>query len=138
MTYNIYIHPDAKQDLMSMIANSQHKAVAIITTIIEQINNDPDLFDRLTQHGFGVKDIDSFNVKRWHELWNAGYNVLRMRIWDMEDVGANRRIIYLFLPQERCCYVVGVVPREFNYEKDHIITHRIRRACDQLRDEYGY
>lgn len=137
MTF-VYIHPDAKQDLTVMMRSGEQSSVAAILAVIEQINADEDLFDRLTQTGFGVRGVDLFNIHRWEEMWRLGENLWRMRLWSMEDFGVNRRIIYAFLPKEHSCFVVGVVPRSFDYALNHTLSQRIKRACEQLRDEYSY
>lgn len=128
----LFIHNDAKHDLSVMIRNGSVEAVAKIAALLEQLASDDDLLDRLTQHGFGKRGIDDFNISKWVEQWRHGNNFWRMKIWDLEDNDLKYRIIYAFIPQKHHYHVLGILPREFNYDAGHELTQRIIRAYEEL------
>lgn len=126
----LFLHPDAERDLLS-IRKESPTVFKQFVLLLEQLHGDSDLLDRLTQHGFGQQGIDEFSIQRWAEQWRKGHNLWRLRLWSI----GNYRLIYAFLPQEHEYHVLGIVPREFNYASDHILTQRIKRAYQNLLDE---
>ena len=128
----LFIHDDAKYDLSAMIKNGLVKAVAEIVALLEQLASDDDLLDRLTQHGFGKRGVNDFYVGKWLEQWRQGKDLWSMKIWDLEDNGLKYRIIYAFIPQKQHYHVLGILPREFNYDAGHELTQRIIRAYEEL------
>ncbi len=125
----LIVHNDAKQDLLVMARNGLKADAVRVAMLLEQLANDEDLLDRLTQHGFGRRGIDTFNISKWLDQWRKGNDLWRLKIWEVMDY----RVIYAFIPQQHEYHVLGVVHREFNYEPDHIATQRIKRAYEDLR-----
>lgn len=51
---------------------------------------------------------------------------------DLENEGMRYRIVYAFVPGKGHYHVLGIVPREFNYDAGHQITRRILAAYEVL------
>ena len=58
--------------------------------------------------------------------------MFRLKVWDLEDKGLRYRVVYAFMPRRKDHYVLGVVPRDFNYEPNHELTRRILTAYENL------
>jgi mRNA-degrading endonuclease RelE of RelBE toxin-antitoxin system len=127
----LIIHEDAQSDL-SEIANANRSVAADLLVALQELDSDPDLLDRLTQHKYGSSRKQSnLNISKWLEHWNAGKDLWRMKYWDKADY----RIIYAFIPATKEHFVLAVVDRRhFNYEQNHPITKRILRAYETITD----
>ena len=128
----LFIHNDAHYDLTVSVRERSVEAMAKIAALLEQLDADEDLLDRLTQHGFGNEGVDSFNVSQWFEQQRQGNNLWRLKDWDLERKGLKYRIIYAFIPQSHHYHILGILPREFNYEPNHDLTKRILGAYEEL------
>lgn len=127
----LFVHDDAKHDLAEIRKQSLDAMVKIVA-LLEQLSADEDLLDRLTQHGFGKRGVDPFHVSQWFEQQNQGNNLWRLKDWDLECRGLKYRIIYAFIPQKHHHHILGIFPREFNYESDHEYTQRVLEAYHEL------
>ena len=128
---HLFIHRDAVADLVALRAVDGRSAARILA-LLETLKDDPDLLDRLTQHEYGRGRVAEIHVSRWIEQWNKGRNLWRLKIWDLEGKGVRQRIVYAFEPTTGKHHVLGVVPREFNYDSDHPLSRRIFAAYDDL------
>ena len=127
----LLVHQDAQRDLENLWDEAP-VAAARITVLLEELEGNPDLLDRLTQHDFGAYGLDRFHVSKWFAQWNAGKNLWRLKVWDLEDRGLRYRVVYAFMPRQQHYSVLGIVPRGFNYELSHELTRRILAAYKDL------
>lgn len=127
----LFLHDDAKADLLTL-RNHAPQAARRIAALLEQLEGDPDLLDRLTQHGYGAFRSADFHVSKWFEPWREGYDLWRLKVWELEDQQARYRIIYAFEPRKRHHHVLAVAPREFDYDKNHPVSQRVIRAYKKL------
>lgn len=133
MMLQLYVHADAEADLEELWEIDEAAAATIVVTL-EEIKADQGLLDALTDHDFGVDREDSvFHVNKWVSMWRSGKDLWRLKVWELET-GPNRwRVVYAYFPAEQRYYVLGVVPREFNYDAKHPISKRILAAYEELR-----
>ena len=127
----LFIHDDAMADLEA-IAKREADAAGKIMVLLEELEGDHDLLDRLTQHDFGAHRTSEFHVSKWQAQWHQGRDLWRLKLWDLEDKGLQFRIIYAFMPQKQHYHVLAIAPREFNYDSQHPLTQRILRAYKEL------
>lgn len=127
----LFIHEDAENDLEELWSKDTEVA-ARITVLLEELKGNDDLLDRLTQHNFGLYSSADFHVSKWFEQWNKGNDLWRLKIWDLEDNDVKYRIVYAFIPTKKHYHVLGIVPREFNYEANHELTIRILNTYKNL------
>lgn len=127
----LFIHEDAEDDLEELWSKDI-TAAARITVLLEELKGNNDLLDRLTQHDYGSYGSADFHVSKWLEQWNKGNDLWRLKIWDLEDNDVKYRIVYAFIPTKKHYHVLGIVPREFNYEAKHELTIRILNAYKNL------
>lgn len=127
----LFIHDDAKADLLSL-RNDDPKAAGRIIALLEQLEGDPDLLDRLTQHDYGAYGSADFHVSKWQKQYRKGRDLWRLKVWDLENAGIRHRVIYAFESKTHYYHVLAIAPREFNYDDDHIISRRIIRTYEEL------
>lgn len=142
--YELIIHDDATADLRSMMERDKPAALKL-ARFLQELRSDQDQLDRLTQNGFGGRPKAPspkgarFNTGFWVAAQNQGMNLWRMRHFEVLD----HRVIYAFFAPETYI-VLGIVEKaehdnqddeRFNYELDHPIAIRIKKAYQALEDE---
>ncbi len=126
------MHEDAKVDLLDML-DTAPQAAGRILALLEQLEGDPDLLDRLTQHDYGAYGSADFHVSKWQKQWRKGRDLWRLKVWDLEEKGLRYRIVYAFVPGKLHYHVLAITPRrDFNYEERDPISQRIIRAYQEL------
>jgi len=124
---SLFVHDDAKDDLLDL-RDREPQAVGRILALLEQLEGDPDLLDRLTQHDYGAYHSADFHVSKWQEQWRKGKNLWRLKVWELDDMGLRYRIVYAFDPRKHNYHILGIAPRAFDYDPSHPISQRILRA----------
>lgn len=127
----LFVHDDAKTDLLEL-RETEPQAAGWILALLEQLEGDPDLLDRLTQHDYGACGTADFHVSKWQQQWRNGRDLWRLKVWDLEDKGLRYRIIYAFEPRANHYHVLAIAPREFDYDANHPIGQRILSAYEEL------
>ena len=127
MMPSLRIHPDAAQDLRDLMV-SDREAAGRVLALIEQAQHDSTLLDSLLDHDFGANRTQGYHVSKWWELWRAGYNIWRLKVWTFPKGSLNQRIVYAYDPKQLQHHVLAVVHRDFDYERDHAVTNRILRT----------
>lgn len=103
-----------------------------VAALLQQAKHDPKIIDSLLDHDFGADHSATYHVSKWHEFWNVGFNIWRLKIW-IEPKGSLRyRIVYAYEPKSLQYYILAIVHRNFDYKKDHEITNRIIKAYKDL------
>jgi len=131
MILHLFVHTDAEDDLEALWDEAPD-AAARITVLLQELEGNQDLLDRLTQHDFGAYRAADFHVSKWVEQWRKGKDLWRLKVWDLEEKGVKYRIVYAFVPGKGHYHMLGIVPRGFNYEADHKLTRRILAAYEDL------
>lgn len=128
----LFVHDDAKAVLLAL-RETEPQAAGRILALLEQLEGDPGLLDRLTQHDYGAYGSAVFHVSKWQEQWRKGRDLWRLKVWDLEENGLRHRIVYAFVPSKQHYHVLAITPRrDFNYEERDPITQRILRAYQEL------
>ncbi|MDR1164141.1 MAG: hypothetical protein LBM17_09990 [Candidatus Accumulibacter sp.] len=133
-SYNVYslsIHEDAERDLDALWEEDE-ESVAIIEMFLEEVEGSQELLERFTDNSYADHLHDpGFDIKRWRVMWKD-YPLWRLRLFNVPMGAALRRIVYTFHPKERRYYVLGIVPRDFDYDPSHPLSKRIVRVCAEL------
>lgn len=119
---------------LQQISNADPDAGALIKVALQELRDDPDARDYLTDHGFGSDRNGRFGIKKWTRLWNLGLDIWRLRCWQLEDLGLNYRIIYAYVRGSGRYVVLAVLPKakvEYDNDSDPYVI-RIRAAYDNL------
>lgn len=103
-----------------------------IVALLQELQGDPDLLDRLTQHDYGAHKSARFHVSQWFGEQRRGRNLWRLKSWDLQKQGLHYRVIYAFEPKLKRINILAVAPRDFNYDKNHKLTKRIQDTYDKI------
>lgn len=126
----VELHTDAREDLRDL-AKTDLEFVRKLLALIQQMNCDEKLRDRLLEHGYGQSDLDVINVKKWLRFHNRERKDLwRFKPLGLGPVGLGHRVFYAYHWQTRCFHILAVVHRNLiDYDSpDHPLAQRIRRA----------
>jgi anti-sigma-K factor RskA len=128
--YSLSIHRDARQDLEQLYATDKDGAATIVT-FLQEVAASQNMLENLSIRNHRSYVTPEFDVKRWEALWKS-YGLWRLRLFNVPGVAASSRIIYALHPIERRYYVLGIVPREFDYEPSHPLSQRIINTYKDL------
>jgi len=127
----LFVHDDAKANLEALW-KQELQAAGRILALLEQLEGNLNLLDRLTRHDYGAHRSADFHASKWQEHWRNGRDLWRLKLWDLEAKGLRYRVVYAFEPRKQHYHVPGIAPREFNCDASHPISHRILRAYQAL------
>lgn len=112
----VQLHDDARADL-ELLWERDEDAAAIIQVTLEEADLDPQVIDKLTQHGNNaLPSGQDLNVKRWEKASRAlKRDVWRFRV--LNSPATSYRIVYGYHIQYRQIYVLGITHKEtFDYD----------------------
>lgn len=113
-----------------MVTNK--RAAGKIAALLQQAKHDPKIIASLLDQNFGADHSASYHVSKWVEFWKAGYNIWRLKVWEVPYGSLPYRIVYAYEPRSLQYHVLAIVHRNFNYKPDHEITKRILKAYADL------
>lgn len=101
---------------------------------MQEIQQDQDLLDRLTQHRFGAPPAADFQVRKWHEQWRRKRDLWRLKLWDLEGRRQPYRVLYAYMPGQRRYHVLAIAHRsQVNCDDpDDPLTRRVVDAYADL------
>lgn len=123
------------QDDIRQLKRANPDAAALVLATIQEIRGDQNLLDSLTIHEFEerLSKLDvTYTVKHWWEHFRKGRDLWRLRVIDDDNLLTDFRIIYGYSISESKYYILGVVPRSFNYDSNHPQTKRILGEYEDL------
>lgn len=138
--YSFAIHDDVEQDLLEIESKDPHCA-HFIAALLGEWGNDQDLLDRLSQHRYvkqgGADWAGNINVTKLVEATADGYNLWRVRSYELERDRCNHRIVYMFHPESLTYVVLGVFWKKEigDYHADGPQLRRVRAAYDAVRTQ---
>lgn len=144
--YELIVHDDASDDLERILEQDYPAGVAL-AALLEELESNQDLMDRLTQHGFGGRPAHPqprtaiFSVSKWIQAQIKEMNLWRLRGFD--DECSDYRCIYAYQPLIDRYIILGIGRKvdlattieEFDYELDSDLSCRIQAAYRRLMDE---
>jgi hypothetical protein len=131
LVFQLLISPDARSDL-DQLWKSDPASAGVLQALLQQIAASQQLLDALTIRDFGAYESEAFHVDMWVGQQRLGRNLWRLKHWELEGRGARYRVIYALEPRVSRYYVLGIFPREFNYDPKDARTHRVLAACEAL------
>jgi hypothetical protein len=130
----IVVSPLAEADLDLMYEQDEDSAdaAAEIETALDEISNDPSLFERLHQKDFRSIGTPHFDVDRFEELWQQGLNMLRLKFWDWQGRVVPYRVLYAHDARNDIFHILAVARRDHAYDTSHPLVIRVRTQYDSL------
>lgn len=129
----IELHDDAKNDIREL-ARTEPAFAKKLLALIQQLNVDPVLRERLLEHGYGDDAVDVINVKKWLRLFKERKDLWRLKPLGLGAIGLGYRVFYAYRYKERCFYVLAIIQRSLiDYDlPTHPLAVRIQRAYASL------
>lgn len=129
--YSVAIHDDAIDDIDKIYVVDED-AAADIEVFLEEAKLNQKTLDNLTVNKYVNHEDVPYDVKELIEPKKQKLILWRVRLLWLDSNARDYRIIYAFNPAEMRYYILGVVPRKFNYDINHETTKRIIAAYDKL------
>ena len=131
IVYSILIARVAIQDL-DEIASVHPEASDTIWALLEEVKANQSLLDSLTSHDYGAYKTEAYHVSVWGTQHAQGRNLWRLKIWELEELGEQYRVVYCLDPRFSRYYVLGVFHRDFNYDESDPRTLRVLASYDRI------
>ena len=128
---SLIIHPDAEDDLQRLWRLDRWAGSRLLA-ILQELENDEDLLDRLSQNYFHRSPPGQIDVQYWVAVRNSGRNIFRLKVWDANNSLLPYRVIYAYKPENDEYHILAIAPREWNYDLEHKLSKRIFAAHDEL------
>lgn len=130
--YTLKRHADAEHDLLELRKIDPVSAHRIFV-FLQELGNNQALLSVLLDHGYGSnRHVDRFHVSKWLELWNKQFDFWVVKIWSLDNIGIRYRIIYAYEKGTKNFHVLGIIPRDFNYNTEHPLTKRMLKAYGEI------
>ncbi|MCY1303216.1 hypothetical protein D9M69_698250 [compost metagenome] len=100
--------------------------------LLEELEGDEDLLAQLAQDFFRREPPGQFDTQYWVEVRYTGRNIFRMKYWDANHFLLPYRVIYAHKQEADEYYILGIVPREWDYDVEHKLSKRMFKAYDEL------
>lgn len=128
MPYSIIVLSAAREELEDLWQTNED-AAADIEEWLYRLDGDQELLDTLTIHDYGAYRSKPYHVSKWFELWNAGKDIWRLKIWGVSE---GYRTIYAYQLGRQRYVVLGFPPRNFDYSVQHPLSQRMVAHYDDL------
>jgi mRNA-degrading endonuclease RelE of RelBE toxin-antitoxin system len=113
---HIDVHKHAEEDLAE-ISKTDPDAVADVLAVLEQLEADRRVFDKLTTYGNSDLVDDRINVKKWIEASKKVRNGSLWRFRALDCPATNYRVIYGYhWPNKQICVLAVVHKTEIDYD----------------------
>lgn len=134
--YKLTIEKAAQDDIKELIAKGGQARISAtrILTFLQELKGDQRFLSELLTRYF---ENDNFHVDKFVTCHDDGLNIWRVKVFEFDFNSQKKwslpyRVIYGYDQEDLTFRVLGILPRNFNYEPDHELTKRIRRTYDEL------
>lgn len=131
IVYNIVIATAAKQDLLT-IATDDPDTESEIAAVLQELKGNQQLLDALTLKDFGRAREAPFHVDKWSAQQQKGRNIWRLKIWELEDMGIQYRVVYALDPRISRYFILAVLHRDFDYDEKNPRVRQLLATYDRL------
>jgi hypothetical protein len=128
--YALAIDKDAKADLAALLVRDRAAALEILA-VLQEIEADQGILSSLSDDGYADGRIDVCMVRN---LQRATWNIWRLKVFCIDPPPSTLpyRIIYAFDAPRGVYYVLAIMHRDQDYERDHQLIGRIQAAYERL------
>lgn len=128
---SLIVEPNAEADLDELYELNED-AAAIITVLLDDIYANDDLIEILCKNRSSRYKDPAFNNERFIELWNDGYTIFRLKIWDFDGALLDYRVLTAYDGRTDCTHVLGILHRDFAYDTSHPKVRRCISDYDAI------
>jgi hypothetical protein len=137
IVYTILVARAALRDL-DEIWTVDSVAADTILALLQEAKVNQAILDSFTTQDFGAYRSADYHVDRWVAQQQAGRNLWRLKIWELENHAIKYRIVYALDPRISRYFVLGIFDRDFNYDESDPRTQRVLASYDSLGiDAFG-
>lgn len=130
---SLYIEDSAWDDLDEIALTDEDEA-ADIEVALEEIYDNPELYEHLNEKGFrNYNGSPDFDVDWFSQLHKERLNVYRIKIWYPDGSLSKYRVIYAYDAKHDCFHVLAVLNRSNSYDIEHPTIKRVRADYERLR-----
>nr|WP_179254160.1 hypothetical protein [Burkholderia sp. AU33423] len=115
---SLIVEPNAEADLDELF-DQDEDAAAVINVLLDEIYGNNGLIEILCENRSARHEDPAFNVERFIELWEDGYTVFRLKIWNFDGALLDYRVLTCYDGRTDCTHVLGILHREFAYDTSH-------------------
>ena len=129
--YELALHEDAERDL-DELWKVNPEAAEDIAVMLDEISNDEECLRAMLIH---QRQEGRFHFARWLTLNDWGRDVRRVKAWSVEfseKLLIPYRLIYATDHAKNIHFVLGIMERGQEYERDTAFHERTRAAYDSL------
>lgn len=120
----LIVEPHAEADLDELFESDPDTA-AIIDVLLDEIFGNEELIQLLCTDRANRREDPAFDNERFIELWNDGYTIYRLKIWDMDGALINHRALHAYDGRSDCTHILGILHRDYAYDTAH---EKVRRC----------
>lgn len=106
-------------DEMDALDGTQPDVVDAAELLLESLDENRDLLERLHQPTTYPLHTPAFEVKRFGMAQKAGYNIFILKFQDLDGFATNHRILLGYHAQRDTYYVLAITDRDYSYDHHH-------------------
>ncbi|MBL8268043.1 MAG: hypothetical protein JNL55_16740 [Steroidobacter sp.] len=104
------MHDNATASLRNVIRPESPADFLKLLEFLRELRADAYLLANMLTNDFDVDEHGRSSIRRWHSIYRIEkLPIWRLRSLELEAVGVNYRIIYLYYWRERTYYVIDIV-----------------------------
>lgn len=126
--YELALHEEAEREIEDLW-DEDEAAAADITVLLEELRDDQRLLRALLTHR---REEESFNVSRLFHWQDFGWNVWRIKLLKPLTGALDYRLIYALDENREIIYILTLMHRDVNYERDENVKQRIVERYKEL------
>ncbi|WP_342658844.1 hypothetical protein NPJ82_07270 [Sphingomonas sp. NY01] len=121
--FRLLVHADVDRDIEDLEDHDPDQAAAVIQ-LIEELEEDRQLCEKLVDVSYDDHQIQS--VTEFWAVQNKGYNVYRVRLWEVDDW----RVLTAVDHRQNLIGILYIMKRDENY--DATVQDRVIKAYEDL------
>jgi hypothetical protein len=128
---DLIVEAHAEQDLDTLFLEDEDTA-AIIDVLLDEIYGNEDLIQLLCTDRSRRMEEPAFTNERFIELWNIGYTIYRLKMWDLEDSLLSHRTLHAYDGRSDCTHILAIIHRDHAYDTNHPQVRRCVADYDAI------
>jgi len=129
----LIVQPSAEADLDELYEIDE-EAAATINVLLDEIYGNEQLIELLCRDRVARREDPAFDNERFIELWNDGYTIYRLKMWDFDGALIPYRVLHAYDGRTDCTHILAILPREHSYDTAH---EKVRRCVGDY-DALGF
>jgi hypothetical protein len=127
------LEQEAIDDIRQIMLTSKKHAASILA-LLDEIRQSPILVGALLDGHKDTRRGDGsvFNVTQFRDVYRRGYDIWRIKFWDTSQRLCPYRILYAYDIHSHDFFVLAVMHRSVEYERDQDFVSRLKKTYHRL------